>query len=79
MKRPTDAAPSAAASICAPAPKVCSIQSFTTGSDTTHMFSSGSRLRPTPSTTTMVFCRISSSGRVCMSNTSVYWNSWPKS
>ena len=43
------------------------------------MFSSGSRLRPTPSTTTMVFCRSSSSGRVCMSNTSVYWNSWPSS
>ena len=44
----------------------------TTGSDTTQISKSGSSARPTPSTTTMVFCSSSSSGRVCMSNSSVY-------
>ena len=41
------------------------------GSAAIHMLSSGSRVRATPSTTTIVFCSSSSSGRVCMSNTSV--------
>src|SRR6187551_131458 len=39
----------------------------------------GIQVLPTPSTTTMVFCRSKSSGRVCMSNTSVYWKSCPSS
>jgi len=41
------------------------------GSAALQMLSSGSSERATPSTTTMVFCSSSSSGRVCMSNTSV--------
>ena len=43
----------------------------TTGSDAAHMSKSGSSVRATPSTTTIVFCTSSSSGRVCMSKSSV--------
>src|SRR5216683_3334312 len=49
-------------------PRLRSIHSRTTGSATFQMSSFGSKLRATPSTTTMVFCSRISSGRVRMSN-----------
>ena len=51
-----------------------SIHSRTTGSAVLHMSSLGSSERATPSTTTMVFCNSSSSGRVRMSNSPVTSN-----
>ena len=56
-------------------PRWRSIHSRTTGSEVVHMSSRGSRLRATPSTTTMVFCSITSSVRVAMSNRDVISNS----
>ncbi len=49
-------------------PRLRSIHSRTTGSAVVQISRRGSKLRATPSTTTMVFCSSSSSGRVCMSN-----------
>ena len=69
------AAPWAASSIRPAGPRWRSIHSRTTGSDTVHMSSLGSSERATPSTTTMVFCSSSSSGRVRMSNRPVTSNS----
>ena len=56
-------------------PRLPAIQSPTTGSAVFHMLKAGSSVRATPSTTTMVFCSSTSSGRVCMSNSSVTSNS----
>ena len=56
-------------------PRLRVIHSRTTGSDVVHMSSFGSSVRATPSTTTMVFCSSSSSGRVRMSNRPVTSNS----
>ena len=57
------------------------IQLPTTGSEVFHMLKAGSSVRATPSTTTMVFCSSTSSGRVSISNSSVTSNSsvssWP--
>src|SRR5689334_12257238 len=60
-------------------PRWRSIHSRTTGSDTVHMSSFGLSERATPSTTTMVFCSSSSSGRVRISNIPVTSNSSIKS
>ena len=46
-------------------PRLPAIQSPTTGSAVFHMLKAGSSVRATPSTTTMVFCSRTSSGRVC--------------
>ncbi len=48
-------------------PRCLSIHSRTTGSAVSHMLSFGFSVRATPSTTTMVFCIISSCGWVAMS------------
>ena len=56
-------------------PRLRVIHSRTTGSAVVHMSSFGSSVRATPSTTTMVFCSSSSSGRVRMSNSAVTSNS----
>ena len=56
-------------------PRLRSIHSRTTGSAVVQMSSLGSKLRATPSTTTMVFCSRISSGRVRMSNRPVTSNS----
>ena len=74
--RPLMALPSSPAPAIAPwmrpiGPRLRSIHWRTTGSATVQMSSLGSKLRATPSTTTMVFCNRISSGRVCMSNNAV--------
>ena len=53
-------------------------QSPTIGSEMVQISSSGSSARATPSTSTMDFWRRISSGRVCISNSSVVANSCPK-
>ena len=52
-------------------PRFSSIHPRTTGSAVDQRLRRGSSLRATPSTTTMVFCSITSSGRVCMSKRAV--------
>ena len=74
-KRPTSPTPAAASSSRPTGPRLRSIHSRTTGSAVRHMSSRGSSARPTPSTTTMVFCSSSSSGRVRISNRPVTSNS----
>ena len=65
----------AASSTLPAGPRLPSIQVRTTGSAVSHMSSRGSSVRATPSTTTMVFCSITSSTRVRMSNSAVISNS----
>ena len=72
-------APVTASRIWAAGPNCSSIQARTTGSAATHMLILGSSERPTPSTTTMVFCRSSNSGRMRIWNRSVTSKSWVRS
>ncbi|MCY1239198.1 hypothetical protein D9M72_519790 [compost metagenome] len=60
-------------------PRLSRIHLPTTGSEAFHMLKRGLSVRATPSTTTMVFCSITSSGRVCMSKSSVTSKSSVKS